>query len=96
VHPDALQIAELFAAHAAIALGRSRYEHQLNEAVTSRQMIGQAIGILMQQYRINEDRAFQFLVRASRTSNIKLRTLAREIVDNANRSFTGDGTEDGG
>ena len=43
-------------------------------------MIGQAIGILLERYRIDADRAFQFLMRASSSSNIKLRDVADEIV----------------
>ena len=34
----------------------------------------------MERYRIDADRAFQFLVRASSASNIKLRDVADEIV----------------
>ena len=39
-----LAAAERFATHAAIALERTRYEHQLDEALASRELIGQAIG----------------------------------------------------
>ena len=85
IDPDAIQLAELFAAHAAIALGRSRHEHQLKESVASRQAIGTAVGIVMERYRLTEDRAFQFLVRASSTSNIRLRAIAQEIVDSTNQ-----------
>lgn len=87
VDPDAVQLAELFAAHAAIALGRARHEHQLKESVASRQAIGTAVGIVMERYQISEDRAFQFLVRASSTSNIKLRALAQELVETTNERF---------
>lgn len=87
VDPDAIQIAELFATHAALALGRARYEHQLNEALASRKTIGQAIGIVMERYRINEDRAFHFLVRASSTSNTKLHRVAEELVETTERQY---------
>ncbi|WP_148572611.1 GAF and ANTAR domain-containing protein [Nocardioides caldifontis] len=87
VHPDAVAMAELFATHAAIALDRARYDHQLNEALGSRKTIGQAVGLLMQRYQIDEDRAFHFLVRASSTSNMKLRAIAQEVVDTANQEF---------
>jgi GAF domain-containing protein len=92
---DAIQLAELFAAHASIALGRARHEHQLNESVTTRQSIGTAIGIIMERYRIPEDRAFQFLVRASSTGNVKLRAVAQGIVDAANDEFAVPGPEGG-
>lgn len=84
VDPDAIQLAELFAAHAATALGHARHQHQLKESVASRQAIGTAVGIIMERYRIPESRAFQFLVRASSTSNIKLRQVAQEVVDTTN------------
>lgn len=87
IDPDAIQLAELFAAHAAIALGRARHEHQLVESVASRQAIGTAIGIVMERYGIDENRAFQFLVRASSTSNIKLRTIAEELVATTSERF---------
>jgi GAF domain-containing protein len=84
VDDDAIGIAELFASQAAIALGRSRQEFQLNEALESRKVIGQALGLVMQRYELDEDRAFQFLVRASSSGNIKLRDLAAELVRAAN------------
>ncbi|WP_370291616.1 GAF and ANTAR domain-containing protein [Nocardioides sp.] len=87
VDADAVQLAELFAAHASIALGRARFEHQLRESVASRQVIGTAVGILMERYRIPEDRAFQFLVRTSSTSNIKLREIAQELVATSSEGY---------
>lgn len=84
VDDDSRELAELFAAHAAIALGRARKEDQLNQAIVARKVIGQAIGIVMERYELTEDRAFQFLIRASQASNIKLRAVAQEIVDDTN------------
>ncbi|MGN6575464.1 MAG: ANTAR domain-containing protein [Nocardioides sp.] len=84
---EAHRFAELFAVHAALALGRARRESQLSEALTTRKVIGQAIGLVMARYRIDEERAFQFLVRASSTSNTKLRDIAREVVREADREY---------
>jgi GAF domain-containing protein len=84
VDPDAEALADLFAAHSAIALGHARERESLNEALHSRKVIGQAIGILMERYEMNEDRAFAFLVRASSQGNIKLRDIAQELVDQRN------------
>jgi len=80
VAEDAVRSAELFATHAAIALGHARHDDQLNQALTSRKAIGQALGILMERYQLDEDRAFQFMVRVSSTGNVKLRDVAQEIV----------------
>jgi GAF domain-containing protein len=74
----------LFATHAALAMGRTRHEEELNEALGTRQAIGEAVGIVMERYELDQDRAFQFLVRVSRNSNIKLRDVAREIVAERN------------
>jgi GAF domain-containing protein len=76
VDPEAEAVAELFATHAAIALGNARERDELSQALATRGMIGQAIGILMERYSITEDRAFAFLVRASSHDNIKLRDVA--------------------
>jgi GAF domain-containing protein len=80
IEEDAIHIAELFASHAAIALGRSRTETQLNEALGTRQVIGQAVGILMERYHLDGHRAFNFLIRTSQTGNVKLRDVATELV----------------
>jgi GAF domain-containing protein len=80
VEEDWVETARLFATHAAIALGHAQEEHHLHQALASRKTIGQAIGILMERYQINEDRALQFLMRASSASSIKLRDIAEEVV----------------
>jgi len=83
----ACEIGELFATHATVALGRAIEEDNLNHALTTRTVIGQAVGLTMARFQISSDRAFQFLVRASSTSNLKLRDIAQEIVNEANRHF---------
>ncbi len=70
----------LFAAHAAIAYVGARKEGEFNEALSTRGMIGQAMGILMERYKIDADRAFMVLVRASQAENRKLRHIAEELV----------------
>jgi GAF domain-containing protein len=85
IDDDSIAVAELFAAHAALALGNAREIDQLNTALQSRKVIGQALGLLMERYRMSEDRAFAFLTRASSHGNIKLITVAQELVDEANK-----------
>jgi putative aminopeptidase FrvX len=84
VTPNAQTLGRLFATHAAIALGHARERDTLSSAMQSRQVIGQAVGIVMERYQIGEDRAFAFLVRASSHGNIKLRAIAQELVTEAN------------
>jgi GAF domain-containing protein len=88
VEDEAVQAARMFAAHAAIALGHAFNRHHLKEALTSRQVIGQATGVIMQRYQIDDRRAFDFLVRASATTETKLRDVARQVVDDANATFS--------
>jgi transcriptional regulator with GAF, ATPase, and Fis domain len=82
-----VETARLFATHAGIILGHAQVEDQLNTALHSRKVIGQAMGILMERYRMDGDRAFNFLVRASSTSNIKLRDVAEELVASSTESY---------
>jgi hypothetical protein len=77
------QIGVLFANLAAVALGWTRQTQSLTEALETRTMIGQAIGVLMERYRLDPDRAFGFMVRTSQTGNIKLREVAAGIVNDA-------------
>jgi GAF domain-containing protein len=84
VTDDARALARLFATHAAIALGHAQERADLNQDLQTRRVIGQALGILMERYEMNEDRAFAFLVRASSHRNIKLRAIAQELVAEAN------------
>jgi GAF domain-containing protein len=84
VSQNAQALAGLFAAHSAVALGHAQERATLTEALQTRKIIGQAIGILMERYTINEDRAFAFLVRASSHANIKLRVVAQQLVDERN------------
>jgi AmiR/NasT family two-component response regulator len=51
------------------------------EAMRSRAVIEQAKGILMADERIDEDEAFRRLAKLSQTANLKLRDVARRLVD---------------
>jgi hypothetical protein len=52
---------------------------QLHAALDSRDVIGQAKGILMERYRLTPDGAFALLARASQDTNVKLREVAAEL-----------------
>ena len=73
-------LAQLFASHARVALGFAAELKTLQGAVGTREVIGKAIGILMFKYNLTSERAFEFLVRLSQNSNIKLRDVAARIV----------------
>jgi GAF domain-containing protein len=81
IDPDAPHHAQLFATHAALALDHARHADQANEAMPTRQLIGQAVGILMERFEITEERAMYLLVRVGTAGQLKLREVAREVVD---------------
>jgi AmiR/NasT family two-component response regulator len=84
---DDFAVAEPFAAQAAVAL-RNAHTYQLtrdlvdelNEALASRDVIGQAKGILMAQARCGPDKAFDILRQESQRRNVKLRDVAVGLV----------------
>jgi GAF domain-containing protein len=81
IDPQAPGIADLFATHAALALGKAREVDHLNQALRTREVIGQAVGLLMAEYRLDADAAFAFLVRTSSHSNTKVRDIAERMVE---------------
>jgi transcriptional regulator with GAF, ATPase, and Fis domain len=70
----------LLAAHAALAMAAARTEAGLLTAMDSREMIGQAKGILMERYKISAIEAFGLLVASSQAVNRKLREVAEHLV----------------
>ena len=70
-----------FAAQAAIALRSARTEEELRAAMSTRHVIGQAQGILMERLKLTPDQAFAVLTRLSKDSNVKLRDVARRLVE---------------
>jgi GAF domain-containing protein len=82
--PSASQLARLFADQAATAMECASRVETLTEAVDARQEISKAIGIAMERFGLNEGRAFDYLVRVSQTSQVKLRVIAHELVAQAN------------
>ncbi len=84
--PDAFtkrseQVGWIFASHAAVAFASSRNDAQMHEAIETRQGIGEAMGIIMQRYEVTEDQAFEVLKRSSQHLNVKLRDVARKVVE---------------
>ena len=69
----------LVAARAALAAAEHEIE-VLQQALPSNRTIGTAVGVLMANRRITEQRAFDLLRDASMRSNRKLRHIAAEVV----------------
>jgi hypothetical protein len=85
---QAREIGLILAAHASVAV-RAVHERQvleqlgrnLHQALSSRDVIGQAKGILMERLRVTPDDAFDLLRRASQQLNIKLREVAQQLSE---------------
>ena len=74
-------VAHVLARHAAVAVAATREQTQLWEAIDARQLIGQATGILMERFAMDQDRAFAVLRRYSQDRNVKLRDVAARLVE---------------
>ena len=85
-------IAGLYAAQAALLLLGSEQAGYLQRAVDSRDVIGQAKGVLMERFGIDDDAAFQMLIRSSQDTNMKLADVARWLRGEVAR---GGGSEPG-
>ena len=79
---DEEAIAYILARHAAVAVATARREENLKVAIDARKLIGQAMGILMERYSLDSDRAFEVLRRYSQDTNTKLHEVAQQLIDN--------------
>jgi GAF domain-containing protein len=77
---EAENVGLLFAAHAGIALADSRIAANLRTALDSRDIIGQAKGIVMERYKITAQQAFDMLVYVSQHHQRKLRDIALDLA----------------
>jgi GAF domain-containing protein len=77
---ESYHVGSLFAGHAAIALASAQERTQLAAAVQTRDLIGQAKGMLMERHKLNADQAFAVLTRASQHTNLKLREIAEQLT----------------
>jgi GAF domain-containing protein len=76
-----VQVAHVVARHAAIALAHIDESEHLWRAIDARKLIGQAQGMLMERYDLDDSRAFDLLRRYSQNNNIKLHDVARMVVE---------------
>ncbi|MDT5065854.1 MAG: hypothetical protein QOK02_2009 [Mycobacterium sp.] len=78
---EAETIGMVLAAHAAAAVLASRQGDQLQSALSTRDRIGQAKGIIMERYGIDDVRAFAMLRQLSQDGNVKLADVAQRVID---------------
>jgi hypothetical protein len=78
---EAETVGMVLAAHAAAAILSSREGDQLQSALSTRDRIGQAKGIIMERFKIDDVRAFGMLRQLSQDTNTKLTDVAQRVID---------------
>lgn len=78
---DSVDVGVVFATHAALAWDSARREENFRSALMSRDVIGQAKGILMERFHIDAVRAFELLKKLSQESNTALAEVARRVTE---------------
>lgn len=78
---DDVAIAHILARHASVAVASARADETMAAAVDARKLVGQAMGIVMERYDLDDARAFEMLRRYSQETNTKLRDVAQELID---------------
>jgi GAF domain-containing protein len=73
----------IFAAHSSVAWNSARRDEQFKRALASRDIIGQAKGMIMERYGVDAVQAFELLRKLSQDSNVALIQVATELVTKA-------------
>jgi GAF domain-containing protein len=78
---ESVELGGVFATHIALAWSMMRRQDQFRSALASRDIIGQAKGVIMERFNLDAVEAFDLLARLSQKSNIKLIDVARALID---------------
>ena len=78
--PHVEELALAMGAHAAIGLSSTRRSDQFRSALASRDIIGQAKGIIMERYNVSAVAAFKLLIKLSQERNTPIHDLATQLV----------------
>jgi hypothetical protein len=84
----AMALAAVFAEQAMSVVVLASQVESLAEQLNGRQTISQAIGVVMERRGLDGQGAFEHLVSLSQASHVKVRVVARELVDLANSRST--------
>lgn len=71
----------VLASHAAAAVLANRQGAQLESALSTRDRIGQAKGIIMERYKVDDVQAFEMMRRLSQDGNTRLVDIAQQVID---------------
>jgi GAF domain-containing protein len=83
---EAAELGLILATHTAVGWNMVRRDEQFRSALASRDIIGQAKGMVMERFKIDAVQAFELLKRLSQNSNTPLAAVARQLVESAHCS----------
>ncbi len=78
---DSVELGGVFASHIALAWSMMRRQDQFRSALASRDVIGQAKGVIMERFNLDAVEAFELLTRLSQQSNTRLIDIAHGLID---------------
>jgi GAF domain-containing protein len=78
---EAETVGMVLAGHAAAAILASQEGDQLQSALSTRDRIGQAKGIIMERFGVDDVGAFTMLRKLSQESNVKLIEVAQRVIE---------------
>jgi ANTAR domain/GAF domain len=82
---ESLELGLILATHTAVAWNLLLRDDQFRSALTSRDVIGQAKGMLMERYSIDAAAAFGLLRRLSQETNNPLISVAEQVIQTSNK-----------
>ena len=80
VDDGAVERGNALAAHAALMLDAARRHEQFQIALASRDVIGQAKGMVMERFGVDADHAFDLLRKLSQSSHVTVAEVARQLT----------------
>ncbi|OBB92087.1 GAF and ANTAR domain-containing protein [Mycobacterium sp. 852002-40037_SCH5390672] len=78
---ESVEVGAVFATHTALAWSMMRRQEQFRSALASRDIIGQAKGVVMERFNLDAVEAFELLTRVSQKSNIRLTDVAATLIN---------------
>ncbi|ORM33822.1 GAF and ANTAR domain-containing protein [Williamsia sp. 1135] len=75
------EVGLMLATNAAVALQMANSREQFESALASRDIIGQAKGMIMERFRVDAVQAFNLLVKLSQDSNTPVAKLSAQLVE---------------
>ncbi len=78
---ESILVGEVLAQHASVALARLNSEARFQRALDSRDIIGQAKGLLMQRQGLSEQVAYEKLRKTAMDKSLKVVEVAQRMLD---------------